>query len=229
MTRRIWLCGPAGLVALGLGWGASAQTTVKTPAAAPLPRAALLKQLASDPEVKAGLAEQIQALGGKTDEVLAGTAPAKPGEDVKDLWHQGATLTPRDPQIVQGDKVLGAMVVYNVFMHSLKDCLAGNFLPVAGGPGPSPYAGVGLYDLPGVEGTEHPWLMEIGFEIDGLKADQIKLQINHQPVPAIRIGDNAMVGLVRLDGGKHFVEITQPPTDPQRKTRRFWYTRALRL
>lgn len=189
----------------------------------------LLKQLAGDKDVRTGLVEQIQALGGKPDDVLAGTASAKPGEDVKDLWHQGATLTPRDSQILQDEKLLGAMVVYNVFMHSLKDCLAGNFLPVAGGPGPSPYAGVGLYDLPGAEGADHPWLMEIGFELQGLKPEQVRLQVNHQPVPTIRIGETALVGLTRLDGGKHFVEITQPPADPQRKTRRFWYTRALRL
>jgi hypothetical protein len=229
MTLRNPVLSAAALVALAAGWGASAQTPSKPTAPAPLSRAALLKQLAGDKDVKAGLVEQIQGLGGKPDDVLAGTAPAKSGEDVKDLWHVGATLTPRDSQIVQGEKLLGALVVYNVFMHSLKDCLAGNFLPVAGGPGPSPYAGAGLYDLPGAEGADHPWLMEVGFELEGLKSDQVRLQVNHQQVPTIRLGDTALVGLARLDGGKHFVEITQPPADPQRKTRRFWYTRALRL
>src|SRR5687767_14255056 len=181
-------------------WHAHAQPAPRDAAPAPLSRAALLKRLAADPELKKSLAEQIAAAGGKAEEVLAGTAPAKPGEDVKDLWHQGATLTPRDSQIVVEGKPAGILVVYNVFMHSLKDCLAGNFLPVAGGPGPSPYAGVGLYDLPGAEGTDHPWLMEIGFELDGLKPDQVRLQVNHQPVPTIRIGESSLVGLTRLDG-----------------------------
>lgn len=228
MKRRLVLTA-AGLAAMTAGWGALAQTPAKPAAPAPLSRIAILKQLAADKDVRTGLVEQIQALGGKVDDVLAGTAPAKPGEDVKDLWHQGAVLTPRDSQILQGEKLLGTLVVYNVFMHSLKDCLAGNFLPVAGGPGPSPYAGAGLYEMPGAEGADHPWLMEVGFELDGLKPDQVRLQVNHQPVPTIRLGDTALLGLARLDGGKHFVEITQPPADPQRRTRRFWYTRALRL
>jgi hypothetical protein len=165
MTRRFWAGGVTALVALGVGWGASAQTPTKPMAPTPLSRPALMKQLASDKDVRIGLVEQIQGLGGKPDDVLAGSAAAKPGEDVKDLWHQGATLTPRDSQIVQGEKLLGTLVVYNVFMHSLKDCLAGNFLPVAGGPGPSPYAGAGLYDMPGTEGADHPWIMEVGFEL----------------------------------------------------------------
>src|SRR5205823_2682664 len=146
-------------LAAGAGWGAPAESPmVRNPTApTPAPRAALLKRLAADAEVRAALEEQIRAVGGKPEGVLAGKEAAKPGEDVTDVWHQGAALTPRDPELTQGEKQVGLLVVYNVFMHSLKDCLVGNYLPVASGPGPSPFAAAGLYDLPGAPDAEHPW------------------------------------------------------------------------
>lgn len=198
-------------------------------APAPLARTALLKELASNPQMKAALAEQITALGGKPEAVLAGTAPARPGEDLQDVWHQGATLTPRDPQLAVDDKPLGLLVLYNAFIHSLKECLAGNYVPIATGPGSSPYAGAGLYDMPGDPKTPHPWIVEVGFELEGLKADQIRLQVNHAPVPSFRLRETSLLSFVNLGGGKHFVELTQPPADPTRRTRKFWYTRVLRL
>jgi hypothetical protein len=163
------------------------------------------------------------------EEVLAGKAAASPGDDVQDLWHQGAILTPRDSQITAQGKMQGQLVVYNVFMHSLKECLAGNYLPVATGTGTSPYAAAGLYDFPGPEKTDHPWIVEVGFELAGLKEGQVRLQVNHEAVPALQLGENELVGFVRVGGGRHFVEITQPPADTQHRTRRFWYTRVMRL
>lgn len=230
MMKR-WL--PAAIAASAcLPWAAFGQGARKEeapPAPVPLSRVALLKELASDAEVRKGLAEQVTALGGKPDAVFAGTTAARPGEDVKDAWHQGVALTPRDSQLLREGKIQGQLVVYNVFMHSLKECLTGNFLPVATGPGSSPYAGAGLYELPGPADAEHPWLVEVGFELAGLKNDQIRLQVNHEPAPGIRLGDTALLGFVRMGGGRHFVEITQPPADPQHRTRRFWYTRVMRL
>jgi len=230
MIKR-WLPGMVAATIL-LPWAASGQGAGKEDAPmapSPLSRAALLKELASDPALRRGLAEQTTALGGKPDAVFAGTAAAVPGEDVKDTWHQGVVLTPRDSQILRDGKPQGQLVVYNVFMHSLKECLVGNFLPVATGPGSSPYAGAGLYELPGAADVEHPWLVEVGFELEGLKEEQIRLQVNHEPVPGIRLSDTSMLGFVRMGGGRHFVEITQPPADPQHRTRRFWYTRIMRL
>lgn len=226
-----------GLVALllagGNAWQARAQAPApKNPAPAapvPLTRTALLKRLAQDEEIRKGLSEQITALGGKPDAVLAGTAAAKPGEDVKDQWHQGVVLTPRDSELLQNGKQTGLLVAYNVFMHSLKDCLQGNYLPILCGPGSGQYAAAGLYDLPGAADAEHPWIAEVGFEMTDMKSDQIRLQVNHEPIPAARLGDTTLLGFVNVNGGKHFVEITQPPADPAHRTRRFWYTRMMRL
>jgi hypothetical protein len=218
------------MLAVTGGWSALAQPPKETPAApAPLPRAALLKRLGADAELRKSLAGEIEALGGKTDAVLEGTAPARPGEDLKDLWHQGATLTPRDPLLGDKEKPQGVLVVYNVFMHSLKECMAGNFLAVQTGPGANPYAAAGLYDVPGAPDGDHPWIVEVGFDLAGLKEGDIKLQVGHEPVPSARLGDTSIVGFARMGGGKHFVEITQPPADPAHKTRRFWYTRFMRL
>jgi hypothetical protein len=231
--KRAWLAGLLLLLVLGAGAGWSAPgeappVLANPKAPVPLTRAALLKRLSADEEVRKALADQIAAVGGKPGGVLAGKEPAKPGEDVNDLWHQGATLTPRDPQLAKGDRPLGILVVYNVFMHSLKDCLEGNYLPIATGPGTSKYAAAGLYDLPGAPDAEHPWIVEVGFEVTGLK-DQVKLQVNHEPIPFAKLGDTALIGLVVMGGGRHFVEITQPPADPAYKTRNFYYTRILRL
>ena len=93
----------------------------------------------------------------------------------------------------------------------------------------APFAAAGLYEFPGPEKADHPWIVGVGFELAGLKDDQIRLQVNHEPIPALRLGENELVGFVRVGGGRHFVEITQPPADPQHRTRRFWYTRAMRL
>lgn len=224
--RRLAWIGCLTLAAAAWGQGPSPDAGPPTPT--PLTRTALLKKLASDPDLRQGLSEQITALGGDPDAVLNGTAPARPGEDVKDLWHQGALLTPKDSQILKEGKLQAQLVVYNVFMHSLKECLEGNFLPVTTGPG-SPYAAAGLFELPGPATPEHPWIVEVGFELEGLRENQIRLQVNHKPVPALRFGETALLGFVRVGGGRHFVEITQPPADPRRRTRRFWYTRLLRL
>ncbi len=230
-TRRMRELAGA-LLAAGLalaGWQVRAQNPPAERAPSPLSRGALLKALAVDPKVREALTEQVRALGGNPGAVLAGTAAARPGEDVNDRWHQGLTLTPRDSQVHEAESPLGLLVVYNVFMHSLKDCLAGNYLPVASGPGPSPYAAAGLYEMPGEANTEHPWIVEVGMELSGLKEGDVSLQVNHEPVPAIRLGETGLVGFVKLPGGRHFVEITQSPPDPKKKTRRFWYTRAMRL
>lgn len=97
------------------------------------------------------------------------------------------------------------------------------------GPGTNPYAGAGLYELPGAPAAEDPWIVEVGFELEGLKENDVRLQVSHEPVPSLRMGETSLVGFVRMGGGRHFVELTQPPADPQRRTRRFWYTRVLRL
>lgn len=51
----------------------------------------------------------------------------------------------------------------------------------------------------------------------------------HRPVPSFRLRETGLLAFVNVGGGKHFVELTQPPADPARRTRKFWYTRLLRL
>ena len=235
MTRRSSLTRRAGLVGAGFllatfTHAVAQQYPPRRPTAPkPLTRTALLKTLAANKDIRDALSGEIRKLGGDPERVFSGETAARPGEDVKDRWHQGVTLTPRASSLTVGGKLLGQLVAYNVFIASLKECLAGNYLPILGGKGDQKYAIAALYDLPGAPDEQSPYVAEIGFEYDGMKPGDVQLQAQHQPLPAVRLGPTSMLAFVSLGGGRHFIELTRPPADPKRRTRRFYYARILRL